>query len=690
MNLAESRRMFNAPTPSNYEKNDMSKSASPLEQQTINAIRFLGIDAIQKANSGHPGMVMGAAPMTYVLWKRFLRFNPKNPKWFNRDRFILSAGHGSMLQYALLHLTGYETPTIEDIKNFRQLGSKTPGHPENNVTPGIEVTTGPLGQGIANAVGMAMAEAHLAARFNRDDAKLIDHFTYVLMGDGCQMEGMSSEACSLAGHLGLGKLIALYDDNRVSIDGPTDIAFTEDVDKRFEAYGWHVQYVENGDTDLEAIAQAIAEARAETGRPSIIRIHTTIGYGSPAKANSADCHGAPLGEEEVVATRKSLGWKHPAFSVPEDVGAYMRECVEKGAGLETEWQGALAEYEKRYPEDAAAFKQFIGGKLPNGWEDLLPSYTPDDKPTATRAHSGICLNALAESVTGLIGGSADLSPSNKTMLKVSGVMQKGAFENRNIRFGVREHAMGAICNGMALHNPGLLPYAATFMVFTDYMRGAIRTAVVAGASTIFIMTHDSVAVGEDGPTHQPVEHISALRAIPTLVVIRPADGNETSGAYKVALTNRRRPTLLALTRQKVPHLAGTSADAVSRGAYIVADCEGTPDIILIGTGSEVSLCVEAAEKLTAEGTKARVVSMPSFELFEEQDDAYKESILPKAVTKRLAVEAGTSYGWYRYVGMAGATISIDRCGTSAPGNLCLQKFGYTVDNVLAKARDLLN
>ncbi|MCP4601869.1 MAG: transketolase [Proteobacteria bacterium] len=667
----------------------MTKTVSQLEQQTINTIRFLGIDAIQKANSGHPGMVMGAAPMAFVLWNRFLRFNPKNPNWFNRDRFILSAGHGSMLQYALLYLAGFDSVSLEDIKNFRQLDSSTPGHPENQVTPGVEVTTGPLGQGIGNAVGMAIAENHLAARFNKPDLTIVDHNIFTLLGDGCQMSGMSSESCSLAGHLGLGNLIALYDDNRISIDGSTDITFTEDVGKRFEAYGWHVQYVENGNTDLEAIAQAIEKAKTETTRPSLIRIHTTIGYGSPNKAGSSGSHGAPLGEEEIQATRENLGWELPPFSVPEEVLTYAHQAIEKGAKREAEWNNTLNEYKSRYPEDAASFEQLISGELPEGWEEALPTFCSDDKPDATRNLSGNCLNVLAQKVTGLIGGSADIAGSNKTTIKTSGFIQKGAFGNQNIHFGVREHGMGAICNGIALHNSGLIPYAATFMSFSDYMRGAIRVSAVSGAGTIFIMTHDSVAVGEDGPTHQPIEQITALRAIPNLVVIRPADGNETSGAYKVALKNRNRPTLLALTRQKVPNISNTSIDNVNLGAYVISDSDGMPDIILIGTGSELSLCVDASEKLKKDGVKVRVVSMPSFDLFEEQDQSYRESILPAAVTRRLSVEAGTSFGWYRYVGTHGNTISIDRCGTSAPGAICLEKFGFTVDNVLAKAQKLL-
>ncbi len=593
------------------------------------------------------------------------------------------------MQYALLHLTGFDSVTIEDIKNFRQLGSRTPGHPENRETRGVEVTTGPLGQGVANAVGMAMAERHLAARFNKPDCELIDHFTYTLMGDGCHMEGISSEACSLAGHYGLGKLIAIYDDNKICIDGPTDMTFTEDVGKRFEAYGWQVLSVKDGDTDVEGIAKAIEAAKAETGKPSLIMVRTTIGYGAPNKAGTSDTHGAPLGPDEVSATRKNLEWDEPPFVVPEDVLQEMRKG-DRGTALEAKWNDSLAAYKEKYPEDAAAFAQLANGELPDGWQDLLPTFSSDDQPEATRGLSGKCLNAVAETVTGLIGGSADLSPSNKTVLSCSGRFQKEAFQNRNIHFGVREHGMGAICNGMALHNDGLIPYCATFLTFTDYMRGAIRVSALSGAAVIYVMTHDSIAVGEDGPTHQPVEHLAAMRTIPKLLVLRPADGNETSGAYKIAIENRTGPTLIALSRQKLPQLAGTSIDSVSKGGYVVSGGDGVPDVILIGTGGELSLCAQAASELEKDGVKVRVVSIPCFELFDRQDAAYKESVLPKAVKARLAVEAGTDFGWQRYVGLDGATISVDGFGTSAPGGLCLEKFGYTVENVVARSRTLLS
>ncbi|NEO12514.1 MAG: transketolase [Moorea sp. SIO4G2] len=667
----------------------MAVATQSLEELCINSIRFLAIDAVEKAKSGHPGLPMGAAPMAFVLWDRFMRYNPKNPNWFNRDRFILSAGHGCMLQYALLYLTGYDGVTIDDLQQFRQWESVTPGHPENFETDGVEVTTGPLGQGIANGVGLAMAEAHLAARFNKPDATIVDHYTYVILGDGCNMEGVSGEACSLAGHLGLGKLIALYDDNHISIDGSTDLAFTEDVGKRFEAYGWHVLHVESGNTDLEAINDAIAAAKAVTDKPSLIKVTTTIGYGSPNKANSHAVHGAALGGDEVEATRKHLGWEYEPFVVPDDALNHLRKAVERGTEAETAWNQTLADYKAKYPEQAAQFEQITSGQLPEGWEKALPTYTPEDKGVATRKHSQATLNALAPVLPQLIGGSADLAPSNLTLLNISGDFQKGQYENRNLRFGVREHGMGAICNGIALHNSGLIPYGATFLIFTDYMRAAIRLSALSEAGVIWVMTHDSVALGEDGPTHQPVETIASLRTIPNLVVLRPADGNETSGAYKVAIERRNAPTLLAFTRQGLPNLAGSSIEAATKGAYVLSDSDGTPDIILIGTGSEVSLCVQGAEQLREEGKKVRVVSMPSWELFEAQDEAYRESVLPKAVTKRLGVEAGVSFGWCRYLGTEGDMISIDRFGVSAPGGVAMAKFGYTVENVVAKAKALL-
>ena len=667
----------------------MVVASQSLEELCINAVRFLAVDAVEKAKSGHPGLPMGAAPMAFVLWDQFLRFNPKNPQWVNRDRFVLSAGHGCMLQYALMYLTGYDSVPLEEIKQFRQWKSKTPGHPENFVTEGVEVTTGPLGQGIANGVGLALAEAHLAARFNKPDAKIIDHYTYVILGDGCNMEGISGEACSLAGHWGLGKLIALYDDNHISIDGSTDIAFTEDVSKRFEAYGWHVQHVENGNTDLDAIANAIAAAKAVTDKPSMIKITTTIGYGSPNKSNTADVHGAALGATEIELTRKALGWEYEPFVVPDDVLSRFRQAVDKGATAETDWNKLFSEYQAKYPAEAALFEQLTTGQLPEGWEQALPVYKPEDKALASRKHSEICLNALAGVLPGLIGGSADLTHSNYTELEHFGNFQKGSYQERNVHFGVREHAMGAICNGIALHNTGLIPYGATFLIFTDYMRNSIRLSALSETRVIWVMTHDSIALGEDGPTHQPVEHVASLRAIPNLLVMRPGDGTETSGAYKVAVSETKRPTLLALSRQNLPNLAGTSLEGVAKGAYIITDCEGTPDVILIGTGGELYLCDKAAAVLKEAGIKARVVSMPCWELFEEQSAEYKESVLPKAVKKRLAVEAGSTMGWHRYITDEGDVLGVDTFGASAPGGVILEKFGFTVDNVVAKAKALL-
>ena len=673
----------------------MVVATQSLEQLCINSIRFLAIDAVEKANSGHPGLPMGAAPMAFVLWDRLMRYNPKNPKWLNRDRFVLSAGHGCMLQYALLHLTGYDSVSLDDIKQFRQWGSKTPGHPENHITKGIEVTTGPLGQGVANGVGLAMAEAHLAAKFNKPDSTIIDHYTYVIAGDGCNMEGISGESASLAGHLGLGKLIVLYDDNSISIEGSTDIAFTEDVNKRFEAYGWHVQHVEKGngeDNDsLDSITKAIEAAKAVTDKPSFIKITTLIGYGSPNKVNTYGVHGAALGKDEVKLTRENLGWNYGEFEIPDDALAHFRKAVDRGAEAESAWNETFADYKAKYPEDAALLERMISGELPANWSDCLPKYTPEDKADATRNISGKVLNAIADTLPELIGGSADLAPSNKTALKNTGDFQKGAYGERNLHFGVREHAMGAICNGMALHGSGLIPYGATFLVFTDYMRNAIRLSALSEARVIWVMTHDSIAVGEDGPTHQPVEHVASLRIIPNLNVFRPADGNETSAAYKVAVESKTTPTLLALSRQNLPQLPGSSIEKAEKGGYVLS-CGFPPnelDLILIGTGSELELCVKAADILKAEGKKVRVVSIPCWEIFEAQSEEYKESVLPKAIKNRVAVEAGTTFGWQRYTGDNGATVGIDTFGASAPGGVALDKFGFNVDNVVAVAKKVI-
>ncbi|VEP11744.1 transketolase 1, thiamin-binding [Hyella patelloides LEGE 07179] len=673
----------------------MVVATQSVEQLCINSIRFLAIDAVEKANSGHPGLPMGAAPMAFVLWDRLMRYNPKNPNWLNRDRFVLSAGHGCMLQYALLYLAGYDSVGIEDIKQFRQWDSKTPGHPENHITKGVEVTTGPLGQGVANGVGFAMAEAHMAAKFNKPDSQIIDHYTYVIAGDGCNMEGISGEAASLAGHLGLGKLIVLYDDNSISIEGSTDIAFTEDVNKRFEAYGWHVQHVEQGNGEdngsLDSIAKAIEAAKAVTDKPSFIKVTTLIGYGSPNKVNTYGVHGAALGTDEVKLTRENLGWNYGEFEVPGDALAHFRKAVDRGAEAEAEWNKTFADYKAKYADSAALLERMVSGELPANWADCLPTYTPEDKAEATRNTSGKILNTIADTLPELIGGSADLAPSNKTALKNTGDFQKGSYGERNLHFGVREHAMGAICNAIALHGSGLIPYGATFLVFTDYMRNAIRLSALAEARVIWVMTHDSIAVGEDGPTHQPVEHVASLRMIPQLQVFRPADGNETSAAYKVAVESKKHPTLIALSRQNLPQLEGSSIEKAEKGGYVLS-CGFAPeelDLIFIGTGSELELCVKAADILKAEGKKVRVVSLPCWELFEAQSEEYKESVLPSVAKKRLSVEAGTTFGWQRYTGDNGASVGIDTFGASAPGDVALDKFGFNVDNVVATAKKVI-
>lgn len=654
-------------------------TTNDLQTRAINTIRFLSADGVQKANSGHPGLPMGAAAMAYTLWTRHLRHNPRNPKWMGRDRFILSGGHGSMLLYSLLHLTGYDLP-LEQLQNFRQWESLTPGHPEYGLTPGVEVTTGPLGQGFANGVGMAIAASHLAAIFNKPDYVLIDSFIYAIVTDGDLMEGVASEAASLAGHLSLGRLIYLYDDNKISIDGSTDLAFTEDRAKRFEAYGWHVQRVDDGN-DVEAIDQAIVKAKADP-RPSIIMCRTVIGYGAPNRQGTAKAHGEPLGEEELNAAKDNLGWvKEPRFFIPDDVLAFYRQAVEKGAELESDWNKRFEAYKKAYPELGGELERRLNGKLPADWESVLPKFPADPKGMATRAASGKVINALAAKLPELIGGSADLAPSNNTKIDGSPAFQKDSPEGRNFHFGVREHAMGAILNGMAVFG-GVIPYGGTFLVFSDYMRPAIRLAALSHYPAIFIFTHDSVGLGEDGPTHQPVEHLTSLRLIPNLTVIRPADANETAQAWKVAIENRRGPTALALTRQALPVL--DTPASVEKGAYILKDF-GNPEMILMASGSEVSLILEAAQKLADEGKGVRVVSFPSWELFEKQDEAYRESVLPKSIQKRLAVEAGSGLGWERY---AGSVISIERFGASAPYKVIFDKLGFTVENVVAKAKEL--
>ena len=665
--------------------------AAPVSVDTlcVNSIRFLAIDAINKSNSGHPGLPMGAASMAYALWNRVLKHNPKNPQWFNRDRFVLSAGHGCMLLYALLHLSGYDSVTIEDIKQFRQWGSHTPGHPETFETAGVEVTTGPLGQGIASAVGLAIAEAHLAAKFNKDDVTLVDHYTFVIMGDGCHQEGISGEAASLAGHLGLGKLIALYDDNHITIDGNTNVSFTEDVLKRYEAYGWHVQHVADGNTDVDGIAKAIEAAKAVTDRPSMIKVTTTIGYGSPNKSGTAGVHGAALGAEEAALTRQALDWSYGPFEVPQESYDQWRQAVPRGAAAEAEWNAALATYRAQYPAEAAQFERQLRGELPQGWDANLASFTPEDKGLATRMHSYNALNAFGPNLPELIGGSADLTHSNLTDIKGEKSFQKGAEANRYLHFGVREHAMAAILNGLAYHGSGLIPYGGTFAVFAGYMVGAMRLSALSELGVIYVLTHDSIGLGEDGPTHQPIETLASLRALPNLLVIRPGDGNETSGAYQVAINNRKRPTVLFLSRQAMANQANSTAAAVAKGGYVLEDSTGTPELILIGSGTELELCTNAAAELRAAGKNVRVVSMPCVELFEEQDAAYRESVLPASVRKRLVVEASSSFGWHKYSGFDGDTVSIDRFGASAPGPVCLEKFGFTVANVVAKANSLL-
>ncbi len=657
-----------------------------LERRAVNAIRFLSVDAIQKANSGHPGLPMGAAPMAYVLWKEYLKHNPLQPKWPDRDRFVLSGGHGSMLLYSLLYLTGYEDMTMEQIQSFRQFGSLTPGHPESHITPGVEATTGPLGQGISNGVGMAIAERVLAAQFNREGFQLVDHFTYVLTTDGDLMEGVASEAASLAGHLGLGKLIALYDNNKISLAAPTEVSFTEDVGKRFEAYGWQVLTVEDGNEDFNAIRDALSKAKEDTKRPTLIKVRTTIGYGSPNKANTHTAHGSPLGPDEVKATKDNLGWPvEPAFYVPDDILVHFREAVEHGKQKQDAWARLVEDYRKKYTDLAEKWDMVWAGKLPDEWAKALPVFSPDEGAVPTRKASGSVLNALVPVIPNLIGGSADLAPSTNTYMKDVDEQQADSPGGRNIRFGVREHAMGAIVNGMAYHG-GVIPFGATFLTFSDYMRGAVRVSALAHLRSIWVYTHDSVWLGEDGPTHQAVEHISALRAIPNLTVIRPADANETAQAWKIALENQKGPTALVLSRQGLPVLDPNKSPDVARGAYVLSDSGGgRPDVLLIATGSEVSLVLEAQKILDGKNVKTRVVSMPSWELFEKQSEEYRESVLPKKVRARVAVEAGVNHGWHKYAGDMGRLVCRDDFGVSAPYKVLVEKFGFTAERVADEA-----
>ncbi|GGY31342.1 transketolase [Rhodanobacter panaciterrae] len=679
--------------------------STDLDQQCINTLRFLSVDMVQKANSGHPGLPLGAAPMAYTLWTKQLKHHPANPHWPDRDRFVLSAGHGSALLYSLLHVTGYAL-SLDDLKQFRQWGSKAPGHPEYGHTPGVEVTTGPLGQGLANAVGMAIGEAHLAARYNRDGHQVIDHRTWAIVSDGDLMEGVASEAASLAGHLKLGKLVCLYDDNYVTLAAGTDITFSEDRAKRFEAYGWQIIHVADGN-DVDAISAALDAARADTTRPSLILVRTHIGFGSPEQ-DSFKAHGSPLGVEDTKKTKQKLGWPlEPDFLEPEPALAHFREALEQGAKAEAEWNGRLDAYAKAYPDLAKELQGRLRGELPAGWDADIPVFPADAKGMATRVASGKVMNALAPKLPALFGGSADLDSSTHTNLKGLGDFNPAAtpgqdtqgsdsagwsYAGRNLHFGVREHAMGAICNGLAVHG-GFLPYGSTFLIFSDYMRPAIRLAALMGVHVVHVFTHDSIALGEDGPTHQPVEQLASLRAIPNLTVIRPADANETAVAWKVAAASEKHPVLLALTRQDLPTLDRTryaSADGVRQGAYVLSDAKhGKPSLILIASGSEVALILAAADQLQADGVAVRCVSMPSWELFDAQPQAYRDQVLPPNVSARLAVELGVSQGWERYVGAKGDMLCVDRFGASAPAEVLLREYGFSVDNVVRRASALL-
>lgn len=679
--------------------------ATDIDRLCINTIRFLAVDMVQEANSGHPGMPLGAAPMAYLLWTRFLKHNPKNPKWPDRDRFVLSAGHGSALLYSLLHLTGYDLP-IEEIKRFRQWESKAPGHPEYGETPGVECTTGPLGQGFTAGVGMAIAERFLASRFNRPGHEIMNHYVYAIVSDGDLMEGIASEAASLAGHLRLGKLIYLYDNNNITLAGETRLTFTEDVCKRFEAYGWHVQIVEDGN-DIDSISKAIITARNETTRPSLISVRTHIGYGSPHKQDTFEAHGSPLGPDEVTATKKNLGWPiEPKFYIPEDALAEFRKAIDKGIKFEEDWKARMGFYGKAFPELLRELDEMINTKLPDRWDKDIPNFLPDMKGMATRAAGGEILNAIAQKLPSLIGGSGDLDPSTNTVMKGRGSFQPPNSGSRNIQgsvsgvwgygganiaFGVREHAMGGILNGIALHG-GLLPFGSTFLIFSDYMRPAIRLAALMKLHVIYIFTHDSVGLGEDGPTHQPVEQISSLRAVPGLTVIRPADANEAAEAWKTAAAHKHGPVAIILTRQKVPIIDRSKfseAIGLRRGAYILADSDGKPEIIFIATGSEIHLALLSYERLLNEGIKVRIVSMPSWELFEQQTEDYRKEVLPPDITARISIEAGSTHGWHKYIGLYGEAIGINHFGASAPGEILLKEFGFTSENIVNKAKKLL-
>ena len=670
----------------------MSNEKKDLDLLCINTIRTLSMDAVQKANSGHPGTPMALAPLAYVVWTQFLRHNPRNPKWFNRDRFVLSCGHASMLLYAMLHLTGYDL-SLEEIINFRQWGSKTPGHPEYGLTPGVETTTGPLGQGIMNAVGMAMAEAHLAPVFNRDGHTIVDHNVYAFCSDGDLMEGASHEAASLAGHLGLGKLICIYDDNRITIEGKTSLTFSEDVGKRFEAYHWHVQDIGDKANDLGALADALTIAREEEMRPSLVIVRTHIGYGSPNRQDTAKAHGEPLGEEEVNLTKKAYGWpEDETFLVPEEALAHMSRAVERGEKLEAEWSERFSAFKEAYPELAGEFQQALNSTLPSGWDDNIPNFTSDEGPMATRVASGKVLTSFSDKIPWLLGGSADLAPSTKTLIGDSTYFSKENYVKRNIAWGIREHAMVACCSGMALHG-GIRPYAATFFIFTDYARPAIRLSALMELPVIYVMTHDSIGVGEDGPTHQPIEQLASLRAMPDLHVIRPADANEVACAWRAAMERTKGPTMLVLTRQGLPIFDRnkmTSAAELYKGGYILSrEKSGAADIILMASGSEVWLIVEAQETLAKVGIDARVVSMPCWELFLKQPQEYHDEVIPPEVKARLAVEMGVPQGWHQWVGDGGDIIGITKFGASAPASENFKHYGFTVENVVQRAKKLV-
>jgi len=662
-----------------------------IENLSINTVRTLAIDAIENANSGHPGLPMGAAPMAYTLWTDFMNHNPKNSKWFNRDRFVLSAGHGSMLLYALLHLSGYDV-RLDDIKAFRQWNSRTPGHPEVHYTDGVEATTGPLGQGIAMSVGMAMAEAHLAAKFNKDDFSIVDHYTYALVSDGDLMEGISHEAASLAGHLGLGKLIALYDSNDISLDGDLNRSFSDNTEKRFKAYGWQVLRVEDGN-DVNELRNAIKEAKANIDQPTLIEVKTVIGYGSPNKSAKADSHGAPLGVDEVKLTKEFYNWTHEDFHIPEEVYADFKEKIaDQGEEAESKWNQLLAQYKEKYPKIASEFERAMNGELPVNWDKDLPGYEAGKDKLATRASSGEVLNAIAKAVPNFFGGSADLAGSNKTTIKNEEDFSRKNYAGRNVWFGVREHAMGAALNGMALHG-GLKVYAGTFFVFSDYLRPAIRLSSIMHTPVTYVFTHDSIAVGEDGPTHEPVEHLASLRAMPGLSLIRPADGNETQAAWRLALESKDQPTALVLTRQGLPTLEGTKElayEGVKKGGYVISKGDKeTPDALLLATGSEVQLAVASQKALKEKGIDVNVVSIPSWDRFNAQDDSYKDQVIPRNVKKRVAIEMASSFGWERYVGDSGKVLGIDKFGASAKGEKVIEEYGFTVENVVKHVESLV-